>query len=871
MGYSGLRVRGGLLTILIVLATGLLSTAFAQKAQISLPEQSLSQSLKDLARQSGSNILFTPDSVKGIRAPELHGQLTVADALAKLLAATDLEAVPDGNGGLIVRRKANQGVAGPQTVGSEGLSEIVVTGTHIHASASDNGSSVTTYSRSDIEQSGAATLDQFARKMPENFASVDASTNGYANAPLQTGQNGFNGAGFNLHGLGPGATLTLLDGHRMSSGGGDGEFVDISLIPVAAIDKIEVLPDGSSAIYGGDAVAGVVNIILRKDFEGAETTLRGGGATNGGDGEYIASQLFGQSWGSGNAIIAYEYDKQNGLRADQRDFVPDQGGLVYLLPQQTRNSVFLTAKQDILQDTQLSGDAYYSKRDFYQDDFSAGSLNLSVGKVESFGGTLALNQKFAGDWSGVASGTLSKTNQDFTETSPSPDLPTGLFTQSPNIDSTVADFDFHADGSLFSLPSGPLKAALGAEFRLDRFDSTFSLTDGGQSIPLPASDQTYLQRHIASAYAELLAPIIGASGSSAVNRLELSVAGRYDHYSDFGGTTNPKIGLSWLVTPGLTFRASYGTSFVAPALVDLVPVPSFLQISLPDNASPTGSTVTLINNSGGNASLKAQRSTSYSLGLDFNSLLLPHFNGSISYFNIDFKDRIATPPVESFFDLLNEPAVAPFVTRNPSLAQVESIYNSGAQIVDDTGLGAAGVQALYDGRYANIAKSQEAGFQFMLNYRLKFEHGVFGANANVSYLLKNAYAASSTSPAFELLNTLYEPTKVRGRGGVSWTNRGFTAALSLNYVGSYANPLTSPETTVAAWATEDLSLSYSLQGDGAPKLLRDLIMTLAVQNLTNRDPPRVIIPADDPFNIGYDAANASPLGRQISLSLSKRW
>ena len=106
MGYSRLGTRRGQRATLIVAGVLSASLAFAQAVQVNLPAQPLSQSLKDLAQQTSSNILFTPESVKGIRAPEVHGQLTVSDAIAKLLAATDLEAAADGDGGLIVRYKS---------------------------------------------------------------------------------------------------------------------------------------------------------------------------------------------------------------------------------------------------------------------------------------------------------------------------------------------------------------------------------------------------------------------------------------------------------------------------------------------------------------------------------------------------------------------------------------------------------------------------------------------------------------------------------------------------------------------------------------------------------------------------------------------
>jgi len=190
---------------------------------------------------------------------------------------------------------------------SSSLEEIIVTGTHIRGEA-PVGSALIVYTRADIEQSGSATLDQFARNMTENFSGVDTISNQSSNirfSPTNSsnGINSFQGASFNLHGLGPTTTLTLLNGQRLAPGGLDGSFTDISQIPLGAVDHIEVLPDGASAIYGADAVAGVINIITRRDFIGAQTNVRYGGSTEGGADEVTASQLLGKSWTGGTSFL----------------------------------------------------------------------------------------------------------------------------------------------------------------------------------------------------------------------------------------------------------------------------------------------------------------------------------------------------------------------------------------------------------------------------------------------------------------------------------------------------------------------------------------------------------------------------------------
>src|SRR5690606_16722344 len=121
-----------------------------------------------------------------------------------------------------------------------------------------------------------------------------------------SGKNTASGSSINLRGLGNASTLLLLNGDRPPLGGFGGVFGDISLIPASAIERIEVIADGASAIYGSDAVAGVVNVIPRLRFEGAETSLRYGTA-DGDSQDVLASQILGRGWDSGHAVLAYEF------------------------------------------------------------------------------------------------------------------------------------------------------------------------------------------------------------------------------------------------------------------------------------------------------------------------------------------------------------------------------------------------------------------------------------------------------------------------------------------------------------------------------------------------------------------------------------
>lgn len=145
---------------------------------------------------------------------------------------------------------------------------IIVTGSHIKRVDIEGTSPILTISRDDIEKGGYTTVSDLVRNLTINAGSLpETNTNSFANGTNQ----------FNLRGLGVGATLTLINGRRVAPHGQAqnivSTFVDINSIPMSAIERIDILKDGASAIYGADAVAGVVNIILRKEYEGAEVNI----------------------------------------------------------------------------------------------------------------------------------------------------------------------------------------------------------------------------------------------------------------------------------------------------------------------------------------------------------------------------------------------------------------------------------------------------------------------------------------------------------------------------------------------------------------------------------------------------------------------
>jgi iron complex outermembrane receptor protein len=252
--------------------------------------------------------------------------------------------------------------------------------------------------RQDMETASPVTVIDAAAIRAEGFTSVDellqAQTSMAGAAVGSSTNNGADGiAQVDLRGMGSQRTLVLLNGRRMvNSGSGADSAVDLNAIPVAMIARVEILKDGASAVYGSDAIAGVVNIITKKDFEGFQFDVQGG-MTDKSDGENgEISALYGMNTDSGNYTLGVAYSKREGVIQSDRDwtdpgyssFIPtgslggkvinDQGEWVnrdsgydytqdsfYQTPNE-RTSVFANMVQEINDDIVFSGDFLYTKR-----------------------------------------------------------------------------------------------------------------------------------------------------------------------------------------------------------------------------------------------------------------------------------------------------------------------------------------------------------------------------------------------------------------------------------------------------------------------------------------------------------------------------
>ena len=199
-----------------------------------------------------------------------------------------------------------------QAVGEEDmiLEEVIVTGSRIQRSDMTSVSPISVFSDEDLAVSGQGTMEDFVQNIP-------SVTGGSLGKTVNNGNRGM--ATVSMRGLGSNRTLVLLNGQRLVSAGSGG-FVDLNMVPVGIVERVEMLRDGASTIYGSDAIAGVVNIITKKDFEGAAFRFQYD-ITDENDGAmYLASGLFGASSERGNVVFGMEYSKRDEIMQGDRSF-----------------------------------------------------------------------------------------------------------------------------------------------------------------------------------------------------------------------------------------------------------------------------------------------------------------------------------------------------------------------------------------------------------------------------------------------------------------------------------------------------------------------------------------------------------------------
>jgi iron complex outermembrane receptor protein len=898
-------------------------------------------------------------------------------------------------------------------------SEIIVTGTSIRGVA-PVGSNLISVSTEALAATGQQTVTGALQSIP----SLSGTTGqGVTSAFYQP----------SIHQLGASAsnsTLVLIDGHRGPTGGTNHTFLDPNIVPFNMLQRVEVLAEGASSVYGSDAVAGVINFITRKRFDG----IQADGSITVRDGMFghQAGLLVGRSWDTGSAVFGATYIHQDNLKARDRDFTyPDQTGvsvgnglfgsnflspfcdpaqintnvnrctnwaMIDLLGKENRQNVMGKITLEPTDKLTLGLDLLYARRrgtalganttlqaTAFQAGAQANPFFTGIGPSQTirydttylFGPARNRNDSdsmyaaftasyaLSGDWTvdllGSAgrdeSSTFSQnavngsaallalngtTNGAGSLTTPSIPGSTTIVTQLPLTTANALDVwsaaganrtssDTRArlldntnllrnttgyqqarlslSGTLFNLWAGPVKVAIGGEMYNTQLGQFVSRSNAGPARTNSQQLRFDFDRKVYSGYMELNVPLISEEMDIPfVHKLDLSLAGRYDHYDDFGSTTNPKIGFNWDVARGFRLRGNYSTSFVAPPLTILGDqfgafgtanwVPGVRNVTVdtalfPDaraainnaagsaNACPTTTQVCSlaavngIQVTRGDPGAKAQNGDGWSLGVDLAPPQVPGLRAAITYWRTNFSGGVTGSQIEQVLGIRSANYLATFYPNCATQAQIET---------QTTGIPQAGQLAsctayIYQTLNTNWLNLRIGGIDYQIDYDLKTDKaGTFSGGISGTEFTK--YTQSFGSGAtYDILNTAgnngtFASVKRRMRGYAGWGNDDLVLRMFANYIGSFRNwaststrnPLTRDSNgnpngggdRVKALTTFDINAVYQFNGG----LLNGSQLSLAATNIFDKNPPYYNVSS------GYYSLVHNPYGRTVTLSLT---
>jgi iron complex outermembrane receptor protein len=423
---------------------------------------------------------------------------------------------------------------------------------------------------------------------------------------------------------------------------------------------------------------------------------------------------------------------------------------------------------------------------------------------------------------------------------------------------TMTDFTVNASREIYQLPAGSMALALGAAYRRETFqqDSSPILATGavpgfgGRIPPLPE-----VKRNVWAVSAELNVPI--------TRTLEGNVALRYDDYEDIGSTTNPKFSLRWQPTRQILVRGSWGTGFRAPSLPELF-LPSYLSstggtyddpLRCPVTNSPRDCGAQFNSQFGGNANLKPEKSTNWTVGFVVEPT--PAFTFGADYWWIRVKDMIGAPPEGPIFNDVVAAEAAGILVRFPA-------GSVGCPPSTTPGGIPCPIQFAIQNN-VNVTEVTTSGVDINATVRFpRTDWGQVKVDLNGTYMIE--WDQSDPSGTQHLVGTYAgaTATNVQGAGStgafprwkhnlnLGWTLGPWSANVNQLYVHGYSEPSDdTPTRRVGAYSIWGINGSYTG--------FKNWTLTLGVKNLFDRDPP--FTRQDRAFQIGYDPYLTDPTGR----------
>ena len=877
---------------LIALAVALLLGGFCRAAgadvlsksgRIELPAEPLADAINKLALQIDVDIIYELGSCGDFMTPDVRGILTVRQALDRLLRGTQLhyEFVDDRSVRVRLptaqevaklaptgtRRRSLCGVPGTsaptprerpiETPGPETPVIITGTGTNFRPGVATD-SPVASFSQDSLEQSGYYTLPDFFSHYAPNLSSNSRATYG-----IGDGHNGQLGTGINLFGLGEQATLVLVNGHRVANSA-LGDFVDIALIPMAAVERVDILTGADAAIYGADAVGGVVNIILRKNFSGADVSVRYSVPYDSDATELSVAPTLGTSWGSGNVVAAVMFNRDRPLLGTDRPYSNASG--FDLTPGVRDYQGFLYVTQEVRSGLALSVDGLYSKRytlddiNYVRDGSPIGPYVLN-GTTDQYLFAPALTWAFATGWDAILDFDLSESRSAEVTSYGATGSAAGYTTLNESRERTV---DLRANGTIPGAPGGDAMLVAGVGGRWEDYDSAGTVT--------AALSAGSFARHVAAGYSEIHVPLIGKDNAHPfLNRLDFMLAVRAERYSDIGSSVTPKAGVSWQPVDTLRIHGTYGTSFSAARYSDtLQTFNSLIVQSVASPACASGSCL-VAEEFGAHSQYQPEKSRSFDAGVDWSPEHAAGVKVRSSAYLIRYRDQIAMPP--DVATLISRAAAFPgIVVMDPSRSYMDTVLARAAGypqgIVDLAGGYTPGAFDFYvDERIRNLAETVAAGADFNVDYEFKGALGTWNLGLEGTRVLRLDERASAVSPLVPVADTFAHPVSKHYEGYARLKRHGVEFSASVGYVGRYANDLVDPAVAIASWTTVDVAVEVPLDGV-LPGVFEGSLVQLTVRNLFNREPPYASNPL---VPLGYDPVNASAMGRVVGVRVGVRW
>ncbi|SEL29819.1 iron complex outermembrane recepter protein [Roseateles sp. YR242] len=830
------------------------------------------------------------------------------------------------------------------------LERVVVTGSAIKRLDAETSVPVTTFKMTELREQGLTTVEQILSTLTASQSSMGTS---------QSVGSSTGGASFaDMRGIGANKTLVLLNGRRIANNAFDGSAPDLNMIPLAAIERIEVLRDGASSLYGTDAIGGVINFITKNNYTGG-TISAGFDApqkSGGKSGNINVGYGFGDLDKDGFNLFGFvDYQKQNSISGSQRDYnTRYDGGLststdpanyyqgsgtvynpaatdctngtnlvkagtfcrmstssyVDYVPKSERASGMLKGTFKLNNDHQL-GLEYFVTRSVVQTQIApvpyAGLSMTSDNQYWPDNSALDTSQPITVKWRDTVSGPRQDKNinqqQRFLASLDGNvagwDYSAGLsynqnrvteklthgYANGDMIASGVADgtinpfgdqtadgiayiqsaavagtllygkgetynFDAHASRELGDWLGAGREAALavGTELRHEKFSqkaNTDFATLVQDSTGVDPNTNSVGSRSVYALYSELNVPLH--------KTLDVTAAIRYDKYSDFGNTTNPKVSFRFQPVKEVLFRGSLSTGFRAPSLYELYATNTYTNsstvsdpVNCPDTtASNINCKTQFIVMNGGNSELKPEKSKSATLGMQFSPTADLAFG--IDLWWIRIKNLIGTIGDASLYSADNYDQFSQYYHRNS------------AGELSQSGNACPGENCGYvDVRQQNLGGNNTNGFDLNGNYRLRTPYGNFTFGLNSTYVTKYEYQEYQNGPWIQNVGTYASNGPVfRWQHTLTavWSYaETYTVGLTGHYKSSYKDDASTDEgaaNTVGSYTTFDLFGNY--------KATKQLSLTAGVRNLFDRDPPLSYQQAV--FQAGYDPRYTDPTGR----------